>query len=77
VKVRQYLAKLSSAGHSETEELTYYGLGYLRILHEGPILGTRAAEVAELRADDPKAHRATRSVVQIPRSKCRRKGALR
>jgi hypothetical protein len=36
VKVGQYLAKLSSAGHSETEELTYYGLAYLRILHEGP-----------------------------------------
>ena len=36
VKVGQYLAKLSSAGHSETEELFYYGLAYLRILHEGP-----------------------------------------
>jgi len=36
VKVGQYLAKLSSAGHSETEELTHYGLAYLRVLHEGP-----------------------------------------
>ena len=36
VKVDQYLAKLSSAGHSETEELIYYGFAYLRILHEGP-----------------------------------------
>jgi hypothetical protein len=29
-KVGQYLAKLSSAGHSETEELIFYGLAYLR-----------------------------------------------
>jgi len=36
VKVGQYLEKLSSAGHSDTEELTFYGLAYLRILHEGP-----------------------------------------
>jgi len=36
VKVGQYLAKLSSAGHSGTEELLHYGLAYLRILHEGP-----------------------------------------
>ena len=36
VKVGQYLAKLSSAGHSETDELIHYGLAYLRILHEGP-----------------------------------------
>ena len=36
VKVGQYLAKLSSAGHSESEELIHYGLAYLRILHEGP-----------------------------------------
>ena len=36
VKVGQYLAKLSSAGHSETEVLIHYGLAYLRILHEGP-----------------------------------------
>ena len=36
VKVGQYLEKLSSAGHSDTEELAYYGLAYLRILHEGP-----------------------------------------
>ena len=35
-KVGQYLAKLSSAGHSDTEELTFYGLAYLRVLHEGP-----------------------------------------
>jgi hypothetical protein len=36
LKVGQYLEKLSSAGHSDVEELTYYGLAYLRILHEGP-----------------------------------------
>jgi hypothetical protein len=36
VKVSQYLEKLSSAGHSDAEELTFYGLAYLRILHEGP-----------------------------------------
>jgi len=36
VKVGQYLAKLSSAGQSDTEELAFYGLVYLRILHEGP-----------------------------------------
>jgi hypothetical protein len=36
VKVGQYLAKLSSAGHSDAEELIIYGLAYLRILHEGP-----------------------------------------
>ena len=35
-KVSQYLAKLSSAGHSDAEELTFFGLAYLRILHEGP-----------------------------------------
>jgi hypothetical protein len=36
VKVGQYLAKLSSAGHSDAEALIFYGLAYLRILHEGP-----------------------------------------
>jgi hypothetical protein len=36
VKVGEYLEKLSSAGHSDIEELTFYGLAYLRILHEGP-----------------------------------------
>jgi hypothetical protein len=36
MKVSQYLEKLSSAGQSDTEELTFYGLAYLRILHEGP-----------------------------------------
>jgi len=36
VKVGQYLEKLSSAGHRDPEELTFYGLAYLRILHEGP-----------------------------------------
>lgn len=36
VKVGLYLEKLSSAGHRDVEELTYYGLAYLRILHEGP-----------------------------------------
>ena len=36
IKVGQYLEKLASAGHRDVEELTYYGLAYLRILHEGP-----------------------------------------
>ena len=36
VKVGQYLEKLSSAGQSDSEELIFYGLAYLRILHEGP-----------------------------------------
>jgi hypothetical protein len=36
VKVGQYLEKLSSAGHSDAEELAFFGLTYLRILHEGP-----------------------------------------
>ena len=36
VKVGQYLEKLASAGHRDVEELTYYCLAYLRILHEGP-----------------------------------------
>jgi hypothetical protein len=36
VKVGQYLETLSSAGHRDSEELTFYGLAYLRILHEGP-----------------------------------------
>ena len=36
IKISQYLAKLSTAGHSGAEELAYYGLAYLRILHEGP-----------------------------------------
>jgi hypothetical protein len=36
VKVGQYLEMLSSAGHSDSEELTFYGLTYLRILTEGP-----------------------------------------
>ncbi len=36
VKVGQYLAKLCSAGHRDAEELTVFGLAYLRILHEGP-----------------------------------------
>ena len=36
VKVSQYLEKLSSAGHRDSEELTYYGLAYLRILRDGP-----------------------------------------
>jgi len=35
-KVGQYLAKLSYAGHSDAEELTFFGLAYLRILHRGP-----------------------------------------
>jgi hypothetical protein len=36
VKVSQYLEKLSSAGHLDAEELAFCGLGYLRILNEGP-----------------------------------------
>ena len=32
MKVGQYLAKLSSAGHSDTEELAFCGLVYLRIM---------------------------------------------
>jgi hypothetical protein len=36
VKVGQYLETLSSAGHRDAEELTFYGLAYLRILYEGP-----------------------------------------
>jgi hypothetical protein len=36
MKIGQYLAKLSSAGHSDPEELARYGLAYLRNLHEGP-----------------------------------------
>ena len=36
VKVGQYLEKLASAGHRDVEDLTYYGLAYLRVLHEGP-----------------------------------------
>jgi len=35
-KVGQYLQKLSSAGHRDAEELIFYGLAYLRILHESP-----------------------------------------
>jgi hypothetical protein len=29
LKLSQYLEKLSSAGHSDAEELTFYGLAYL------------------------------------------------
>jgi len=36
VKVSQYLEKLSTAGHSDAEELSFYGLAYLRILQDGP-----------------------------------------
>jgi hypothetical protein len=36
VKVGQYLETLSSAGHRNADELTYYGLAYLRNLREGP-----------------------------------------
>jgi hypothetical protein len=35
-KVSEYLAKLSSAGHFNDDELAFYGLAYLRILNEGP-----------------------------------------
>jgi hypothetical protein len=41
VKVGQYLEKLSSSGYSDVEELTFYGLAYLRILHEGPDRGSK------------------------------------
>jgi hypothetical protein len=34
-KVSQYLAKLSSAGHSNVEEVAFYGLAYLRVLQAG------------------------------------------
>jgi hypothetical protein len=36
IKIGQYLAKLSSAGHSDPEELARYGLAYLRSLQEPP-----------------------------------------
>jgi hypothetical protein len=36
VKVGQYLETLSSAGHRDADELTFYGLAYLRIQQEGP-----------------------------------------
>ena len=36
VKLGQYLEKLSSAGHSDTEELAVFGLAYVRILRESP-----------------------------------------
>ena len=36
VRVGQYFETLASAGHRDVEELTYYGLAYLRMLHEGP-----------------------------------------
>ena len=36
LKVGQYLEKLASAGHRDVEDLTYYGLAYLRVLYEGP-----------------------------------------
>jgi hypothetical protein len=35
-KVSQYLATLSSAANFDDEELAFYGLAYLRTLHEGP-----------------------------------------
>src|SRR6478672_4109152 len=35
-KVGQYLEKLASAGHRDVEELTYYGLAYLRMLDMPP-----------------------------------------
>ena len=47
VKVGQYLEKLSSAGHSDAEELTFYRLAYLRFLHEGQIFAIQAAERPE------------------------------
>jgi hypothetical protein len=46
-KVGEYLAKLSSAGHGDAEELTFYGLAYLRFLHEGQIFAIQAAERPE------------------------------
>ena len=35
-KVSQYLTTLSSATNFDDEELAFYGLAYLRTLHEGP-----------------------------------------
>ena len=35
-KVSEYLGKLASAGKSDADELTTYGLVYLKELHEGP-----------------------------------------
>jgi len=35
-KVGQYLAKLSSGNLRDAEDLTFYGLAYLRSLIEGP-----------------------------------------
>lgn len=49
MKIGQYLAKLSSAGHNDAEELTFYGLAYLRFLHEGQIFAIQVAEKSKER----------------------------
>ena len=48
VKVGQYLEKLSSAGHSDAEELTFYGLAICASCTKVLIPATRAAEVTIL-----------------------------
>jgi hypothetical protein len=35
-KICNYIATLSSAGRNDVDQLTEYGLAYLRELHEGP-----------------------------------------
>jgi hypothetical protein len=35
-RVLQYMDKLASAGHKDTDELSVYALAYLKELHEGP-----------------------------------------
>lgn len=34
-KISAYLDSLATAGHSDAEQLTIYGLAYLKELHEG------------------------------------------
>jgi hypothetical protein len=35
-RIIQYIEKLTSAGHNDTQELAEYALAYLKELHEGP-----------------------------------------
>ena len=35
-KIANYIVTLSSAGQRDPDQLTEYGLAYLRALHEGP-----------------------------------------
>jgi len=35
-RVLQYMDKLASAGHKDTDGLSVYALAYLKELHEGP-----------------------------------------